>query len=144
MQIKNLSLLQAKIAELRTALFFCDSQYALPYASYLVEVLKMDDQGSVWFYIKKQNGQGVERGELFPVSLEFYRKGVPYTIDIKGMACITNDTMEDNLLIKIDIDSLQYKEFIDPNSVPAMETIGKVFKNLFYIPEPMDEYVVAE
>lgn len=144
MQIKNLSLLQAKIAELRTALFFCENQYALPYASYLVEVLKMDDQGSIWFYIKKQNGHGVEYGELFRVSLEFYRKGVPYTIDIKGMACITNDATEEDLLIKIDIDRLEYKEFIDPNSVPAMETIGKVFKSLFYIPEPMDEYVAEE
>ena len=137
MQTRQLSLIREKITELRTALFFCDSPGALPYAGYLVEIKEMDEQGFIWLNVKKQSGHGVLPGELFKVNLEFYRKGVPYTIDIKGMACITNVT-EDSLLMKIEIGKLIYKELA--SSVQPLEVIGKVFKNMLYIPGPMDAF----
>ena len=129
-----------KITELRTALFFCESPDALPYAAYLVEVLKMDDQGFIWLYINKQSGHGVRCGELLPVSLEFYRKGVPYTIDIKGIASVEDNTKEDGLLLKIAIGKLTYKELVAVNNMQPLEAIGKVFKSLLYIQAPLDAY----
>lgn len=141
MQTKQLSLIREKITELRTALFFCDSPGALPYAGYLVEIQEMDEQGFIWLNVKKQSGQGVLPGELFKVNLEFYRKGVPYTIDIKGMACIT-DATDERLLLRIEIGKLKYKEFA--SIVQPLEVIGKVFKDMLYIPGPMDAFATEE
>ena len=142
MRTKQLSLIREKITELRTALFFCDTPGALPYSGYLVEIKEVDEQGFIWLNVKKQSGQGVLPGEFFKVKLEFYRKGIPYTIDIKGMACITEDSTEEMLTLKIEIGKLQYKEFIP--AIPSLEIIGKVFKDMLYIPGPMDAFVVED
>ena len=141
MQTKQLSLIREKITELRTALFFCQTPGALPYAGYLVEIQEMDEQGFIWLNVKKQSGHGVLPGELFKVNLEFYRKGVPYTIDIKGMACIADGSSKDRLLLKIEIGKLQYKEFLPAGGVQPLNVIGKVFKDMLYIPGPMDAFV---
>jgi hypothetical protein len=143
MQTKNLSLLQAKIAGLRTALFFCDNQQDLSYSAHIIEVETMDEHGCIWFNVNKHNGQGVQAGELFPVSLDFYRKGVSYTIDIKGMASIEEVT-GDKLLLKITIGKLLYKDLTAAASVPMLETIGRLFRCMFCIPEPMDEFAVTD
>ena len=143
MQPRNISLLQAKIAELRSALFFCDNQHDLAYAAHIIEVEKMDTRGAIWLYVTNHGGHGAAPGEPFPVSLNFCRKGVPYTIDIIGMASIEGVT-GDKLLLKITIGRLVHKVFTETTHVPVIETIGKLFRNVFDIPEPMDEFAVSD
>lgn len=139
MQTKNLLLLQTKIAELRTALFFCDNEHSLSYAAHIIEVAMVDDQGCIWFSVNKYGGQSIVQDELFPVSLDFFRKGVPFTIYVKGTASIKEVT-DDKLILKVTAGKLIYKDLSVATSAPVIESISKLFRNMFDIPEPLDEF----
>ena len=144
MQLKNISLLSEKIRELRTALFFCDNPHDLPYPSYLVELAAMDEQGRVSFSINKHNGCNTREEAVFPVRLEFYRKAVPYTIDIKGNASIKSAGNGKVWVITVEIERLHYNQFTAAANTPPLQTIGNVFKHIFDIPGPLDRYAVFE
>ena len=144
MQLKNISLLSEKIRELRTALLFCDNPHDLPYASYLVELAAMDEQGCISFSINKHNCSNAKQAEVFPVRLEFYRKGVPYSIDIKGNARIKETGNGQIWLITVEVEKLRYNQFITAANTPPLQTIGNVLRHIFYIPGPLDRYAVFE
>ncbi|MFT3936542.1 MAG: hypothetical protein QM726_23150 [Chitinophagaceae bacterium] len=142
MTTKKIALLNEKMRTLGTALFFCDNQYDLAYAAHIIEVDSIDAEGNIWLHINKHGHQGVKVGEPFPVTLDFYRKGMPYTIDVKGIATIENLT-DDKLIIKVIPGRVQYHEFVENSHPPVMEAIGRILKQVFEIPQALDEFKTA-
>ena len=127
MKNPDLSLLQLKIANIRTALFFCGDNNCLPFSAYVITALRTDDEGCIWFLISRGWDKPVSYDTLFPVTLEFYRKGYPLALKIEGDASIVNEkvVMQDLmgksirlneevfsgvLMVKVKIKHAAYKE----------------------------------
>ena len=94
-------LLQKKISELRSALFFSLGESVLRMPTTIVTALKVDDVGQIWFFVNRpmQNIQEFDRE--FPARLEFCRKGKSFYLKILGKACIVNDPEELHGLVDV-------------------------------------------
>jgi hypothetical protein len=153
MKDPDLSFLQAKIASIGTALFFCENKYILSFPAYIVKALKTDDQGYIWFFISRNWKEKLSYDVPFPADLEFYRKGYPYSIKIGGYASLINDAklihqfMQDVsgesisvneeaisgvLLVKVKIASAVSKELITRKPYNPLHNISFLLKNIWY------------
>jgi hypothetical protein len=150
MENPDLSLLQLKIANIGTALFFCGDNNCLPFSAYIITALRTDEEGCIWFLISRGWNKPVSYDTLFPVSLEFYRKGYPFTLKIEGDAGIVNDktVMQDLmgksirlndeafygvLLVKVKIKHSEYKELQAHKSFRPLQFSLSALKN-FLLP----------
>jgi hypothetical protein len=84
------SFLHAKIMSIGTALFFCEDD-VLPFPAYIVTALKVDSECNIWFFISRNWNKTVAYDRIVPASLDFYRKGQPFSITVKGKASLVND-----------------------------------------------------
>lgn len=150
MKNPDLSLLQLKIANIGTALFFCGSNPVLPFGAYIITAQRTDEKGCIWFFISKGWEQPViYDNTLFPVSLDFYRKGYPFTLKIDGDATLVNDRniMQDMMgksielkeemfaaviLVKVQIKHSEYKELLDHKPFRPFRQSLDAIKNLLH------------
>ena len=149
MENPDLSLLQLKIANIGTALFFCGDNNCLPFCAYIIIALRTDEDGCIWFLISRGWDKPVSYDTLFPVNLELYRKGYPFTLKIEGDASIVNDksAMQDLmgksirltneafsgvLLVKVKIKRAEYKELQAPKTSRSFQFSLSAVKNLLF------------
>ena len=136
-----LSFIQHKIEELQNALFFSTSDSLLKIPTHIVNVLKVDELGQIWFAVPKPGQQIHEFDNSFGAKLDFFKKGKDFYIKILGKAFIVNDPEEINtiiyineeikqkarkneiLLIKVKITHADYSE------KKAAQTSNSVFRN---------------
>ena len=95
---QQLSFLQERIQEIGSAIFFNLSDAVLKLPTSIVNTLKVDDLGFVWFYIQKPKQDLREFDKEFPVRLDFFRKGASYFLQVSGKAWIVTDPEEMNTL----------------------------------------------
>lgn len=95
---QQLSFLQEKISEIGSAIFFNLSNSVLKLPTSIVETVKVDDFGFVWFYIQKPRQDLREFDKEFPVRMDFFRKGKNYFLQVEGKAWMVNDPEEINTL----------------------------------------------
>jgi len=95
---QQLCFLKEKIQEIGTAIFFNLSQSVLKLPTSIVETIKVDDFGFVWFYIQKPKQHLTEFDKEFPVRMDFFKKGISYFLQIEGKAWMVNDPEEINNL----------------------------------------------
>ncbi len=95
---QQLSFLQEKIREIGSAIFFNLSNSVLKLPTSIVETVKVDDFGFVWFYIQKPRQDLREFDKEFPVRMDFFRKGKNYFLQVEGKAWMVNDPEEINTL----------------------------------------------
>lgn len=83
-----LRFLSPKIRNLRTAIFFDDSQAILKIPTSIITVSDVDKSGNIWFSVKKpyQDMSGLDN--RFFSQLQFYNKMCNYFITIHGHATI--------------------------------------------------------
>ena len=91
-----LSFIQEKVRELEQALFFSMTDDVLKLPTCVVNVLSVDELGQIWFVIPKpaQALHAFER--VFPVKLDFFRKGRDFYLKVLGKAFIVTDPEELN------------------------------------------------
>ncbi len=91
-----LSFIQEKISELEQALLFSLTDDVLKLPTCVVNVLSVDELGQLWFVIPKpaQALHAFER--VFPVKLDFFRKGRDFFLKVQGKAFIVTDPEELN------------------------------------------------
>lgn len=149
---KTTSFLHSKIMSIGTALFFCENDM-LPFSAYIITALKVDDDGNIWFFISRSWNKAVSYERTAPVNLEFYRKGHPYSIAVKGKASLVNDRdimqqfMQDLLgksipvkeeaiagvlLVKVNIEHTNIKEFVARKTVHPLRNLFAGVKNWRY------------
>ena len=124
----NLSFIACRIKEIGSALMH--DMGSSPYEKVpadIVTVLKTDDDGSLWFFIRKPAYTG-ETPFTFPVSLQFLRKGKNFFIKATGMAHSTwntepvknlisyastnsNSALLHLALVQVKINSIEYCEY---------------------------------
>jgi len=155
MQTDN-SFLQAKIMSIGTALFFCEGD-TLPFPAYIITALKVDDEANIWFFISRNWNKVVSYDRTVAANLEFYRKGYPFSITVKGKASLVNDRkmiqqfMQDLLgksvpvkeeaidailLVKVNIEHTDFKELVAHKTVNPFRHLFAGIKNWRYPTQP--------
>jgi hypothetical protein len=147
MKNPDLRFIQSKIAEIRTALFFCSNNTVLPLAAYIVRAIKTNENNFIWFSISTGWDNNVLHQGLFPGKLEFYRKGYPFTLKIEGdVKLISGKTavqdvmpftlMDDDytrvLLVSVKINRVIYKELINVRKFNLIHRVYSFMKKMLH------------
>jgi hypothetical protein len=116
----NFQFIRDKIYRLHTAIMYSMSNELIKIPNSIVNVVRIDDDGHLWFHCKAPLQSVPEYEKNFPVRLHFFRKGFNYFVEVSGGATIVkgqhNEYMiadkenERSLLIKM---SINYAEFTD-------------------------------
>jgi general stress protein 26 len=101
MNTEQLNFLQAKIADLKTALFSNESDAVLKLPTSLVNAIQVDEAGQIWFFVTRPSQFLQEFDKEFPAKLNFFRKGKEYYLNITGKAYIINDPEEITHLVSL-------------------------------------------
>ncbi|MGC4036620.1 MAG: hypothetical protein QM764_11710 [Chitinophagaceae bacterium] len=142
----NLEFLKERIFEIKSALLYSMSNELIKMPVSIVTVLKMDDEGMLWFFVKKPSCSLSEDGHAFPARMQFYRKGKPFFMHVTGTAIIDdcpqdlyevtgmqqeeqNTAIRDILLIKLKITKAEYYEQKQQSNNHSI--IGNFFQNIY-------------
>lgn len=98
----QLGFFREKIHELRSALFFNTSNAVLKLPCCIINILKVDDAGQIWFLVNRPEQYLHEFDREFPAKLNFFRKGKRFFLNLAGKAFIITDPEELNEVISID------------------------------------------
>jgi hypothetical protein len=105
--------LHQKILNLVSAIFFNQSDAVLKLPTSIIRIIHVDEYGYIWFFMQKPPQQLTEFEKEFPVKLDFFRKGLDYTLQIIGNGYIVNDPEE---LLVITANISEVKQF-DPGKM---------------------------
>lgn len=86
--------LHERIKNLGSAIFFNLSEAVLKLQTSIVRIVHIDEYGYIWFFIQKPQQQLNEFEKEFPVKLDFFRKGLDYSLQVIGIGGIVNDPEE--------------------------------------------------
>lgn len=136
-------LLQQKIEEIGTAIFFNDSESVMRLPSSLVANVRVDDYGFIWFYTFKKHKQQNAFESSFPLRLQFFRKGIEHTVNIDGIGWVVTDLeqlefyqntyaglpqgTDEMVLVKVKIASAEYQEKRSAQEVWSWRFIAELF-----------------
>lgn len=87
-----------KIKQLQTAILHSHSNCLLKFPDSLAKTLQVDEAGCVWIAVKKPLQMVHEFDRSFNVGLNYYRKGIPFFLNIFGVARLIIDPEETNQL----------------------------------------------
>jgi len=119
---QQFNFLQEKIQEIGSAIFFNLSESVLKLPTSLVNQVKVDDFGYVWFYIQKPRQQLKEFDMEFPVRLDFFRKGQSCFLQVNGKGWVVSDPEDMNSL---DLPGSEKNQSIPPDMVLVKVKIMK-------------------
>ena len=160
MNDKNLVFIQRKISTIRSALFF-NAGHSHPYtATSIISALKIDEGGGIWFFLNNEH-KLQNSDEIFPVRLYFYRKGIPFSVNITGNARVMRDIRYFNelagvnlsscpeivqkvMVIKVTVDAAEYREWQTNQPAIRMNGITRFFSRLMQSFFPSYEHSPAQ
>lgn len=131
----NLQFIKDRICEVRTAIMYNVSDDLVKIPNNIITVIKVDDEGQLWFVCRHPGVQVKECVDAFPVRLHFYRKGVDFHMEISGKATILNKAYYvldgdfgnnqylKSVLMKLNMLSIEYTEPMAKNPSGKLETI---------------------
>ncbi|SRR5260221_9719117 len=142
----NLSFIKDRIAEIRSAILHSMSSELIKIPSSIITVLKIDEVGQLWFFVKKPLQVMFDHEKSFPARLQFYRKGKPFYIHVTGYADVSDNkeiindltglekktediAMQNLMLIKLKMTKAEYYE--QKPSSPERFSVHRFFQNLY-------------
>ncbi len=149
MQNRDIAFVQLKLANIGTALFYCGESCQLPFNTYIITALKVDNEGYVWFFINRSMHHDNVPIRPFEAQLEFYRKGYPFSMKIDGEASVADarekmqdlmgkgislneETLNSIILIKVKIEKIAYKELKEQKTFQPLDSVANWFKNILH------------
>lgn len=140
---KNLHFIINKIEDINVALFRCEGSSVLKIPTAVANTYQVDEDGSIYFFLPRPKQLLCEFEKQFPVVLNYFRKGVPYYLNIHGSACIISDpeelycynlskeemeqAMHKEVFVKVKIITAEYY-----TSSSAKNTVFTKVKSFFY------------
>jgi hypothetical protein len=109
---QQFNFLQEKIQEIGSAIFFNLSDSVLKLPTSIVNQVKVDDFGYVWFYIQKPKQNLKEFDLEFPVRLDFFRKGHSCFLQVNGKGWVVSDPEDMNSLGALPYETDQVREMV--------------------------------
>jgi len=125
----NLEFIREKIYEIKSAVMYSMSEGVVRLPNNIVSVVKVDDDGQVWFVCTAPNRQMEASECVFPARLHFYRKGKSFHIQVSGQATIINQEFSENqavdspLLIKMRMTNVEYSAAAEKKPPSRMEVL---------------------
>ncbi len=105
----NLEFIRTKIAEVKTGIMYNISDELVKIPNNIVTIIKVDDEGQLWFLSRHPGVRISECAEAFPARLHLYRKGVPFHIEVNGKATVMNKAY---YVLNGDFGNNQYLKFV--------------------------------
>lgn len=138
----NLHFIQEKISELRTAVMYSMSNSLVKLPNDIVNYVKVDEDGQLWFLSHSPTHSLRECEQVFPARLHFFRKGCDFFVEVSGKATIvdtislgeaagTYDINNDKeaVLIRMTMSNIEYREPHAKKSKTKLELVaGKSYK----------------
>lgn len=90
--------LRDRINEIGSALFANTGNADFKLPTSIISVLRVDQEGNIWFFIHHPDLFIEECDKEFPARLDFYRKGKPFFLQVSGEALVITDKDEINEL----------------------------------------------
>jgi len=112
----NYEFIREKVYRLHSAIMYSMSNELIKIPNSIVTVLRIDDEGHLWFQCKAPVLHIQHYEQSFPARLHFFRKGIRYFMEVSGSTSIIKAQDSDNtvdtkaLLLKMDINSVRYTE----------------------------------
>lgn len=86
--------LRDRVNEIESALFFNESSNPMLLPTCIVTANKLDEDGYIGFFMTRAHYYLPEKDHNFPARLDFYKKGKPFFLKIKGSATIITNENE--------------------------------------------------
>ena len=125
----NLQFIREKIYEIKSAVMYSMSEGVVRLPNNIVSVVKVDDDGQLWFVCSAPN-RCMDASEcIFPARLHFYRKGKSFHVQVSGQATIINQEFAENqtvdkpLLIKMQMTNVEYSAVNEKKPRSKMEVL---------------------
>jgi len=97
---ESFEIITERIREIKTALFKPEINSELMLPNNIIQVLKMDDSGNIWFFTSCNKRQAANINKTFYAYLDFYKKGADTRLMINGPAYIVDEKNDVQELIK--------------------------------------------
>ncbi|MBS1497079.1 MAG: pyridoxamine 5'-phosphate oxidase family protein [Bacteroidetes bacterium] len=95
----NLAFLQEKIKDIKIALFKSEMNSELQLPNNIIETLKVEDEGFVWFLTSCSGDYAKNIDKSFYAYLDYYKKGTDCRIRLSGKAMIVEDDKGDFITV---------------------------------------------
>lgn len=125
----NLQFIREKIYEIKSAVMYSMSEGVVKLPNSIVSVVKVDDEGHLWFLCAPPVRRLEDSECVFPARLHFYRKGKFFHIEVSGRATIINNEFRDNqtvdkpLLIKMSMINVEYTAAMEKKPRSKVEVL---------------------
>ena len=90
----NLDFLKQKINSIKIALFKSEFNSELHLPNNIVQTIKVDDDGTIWFFTSCNGDYAKYIDRSFYAYLDYYRKGMDCRLQLSGKANIVDDENE--------------------------------------------------
>jgi general stress protein 26 len=144
---ENLVFLKEKIKDIKIALFKSEINSELRLPNNIIQTLKVEDDGTIWFFTSCSGDHAQNIDKSFYAYLDYYKKGTECRLQLSGRATIVEDDDESFLtmsnyskstanrlvLVKMKIMQAEYFENRLPN-VSWKEKVKVAFNHLFFNP----------
>lgn len=87
----NLAFLQEKIKDIKIALFKSEMNSELRLPNNIIETLKVEEDGYIWFFTSCSGDYAKSIDKSFYAYLDYYKKGTDCRIQLSGKATIVDD-----------------------------------------------------
>lgn len=142
----NLAFLQEKINDIKIALFKSEMNSELQLPNNIIETLKVEENGYIWFFTSCNGDYAKNIDRSFYAYLDYYKKGTDCRIQVSGKANIVEDDNGDFLtisnyskstasrlvLVKMKIMQAEYFENRQTLNLSWKEKLVGVFNDLFF------------
>ncbi len=88
---ENLDFIKERIADIRIALFKSEINSELQLPNNIIQTLKVDDDGTVWFFTSCSGDHAKHVDRSFYAYLDYYKKGTDCRLQVSGVANIVED-----------------------------------------------------
>ncbi len=142
----NLAFLQEKIKDIKIALFKSEMNSELRLPNNIIETLKVEEDGYIWFFTSCSGDYAKSIDRSFYAYLDYYKKGTDCRIQLSGKATIVDDEDGDFLtisnyskstagrlvLVKMKIMQAEYFENKQSLNLNWKEKVVGAFNQLFF------------
>ncbi len=97
----NFRFLSEKIAELKSAVMYSMSNSLVKLPNDVVTLVKIDEEGHLWFLSHSPAHLLKECEQVFPARLHFFRKGCDFFVEVSGKAQIVNNVSSSGKLYTV-------------------------------------------
>lgn len=145
---ENLKFLKEKIKDIKVALFKSEINSELQLPNNIIQTLKVEDDGTIWFFTSCAGDYAQNVAKSFYAYLDYYKKGTECRLQLSGKASIVEDddqsflnmsnysksTASRLVLVKMKIMQAEYFENKSLQPVSWKEKMKGAINQLFFNP----------